>query len=172
MDKDKPDSEWASSVYDMIKNQQKILGRTGQLLEELVSDVTKFKGASEQVAELAFRLDEIEKARQLCVRSAKECKSHFADALLSLETKREANKDKIMSVELDYIRQCGVMRRDFETEIRKASEENTSKVADVMETMSDYRERMAWKIGSISGVIALVVSVIVSLLAWALKHTK
>jgi len=165
-DKTIPEKDLIVAVFEMIQDQQKVTRRTGQLLENLMIDLSKVRGASEQVAILAARIEEVERARKACEAGSKECKNNFCRMLDEQESKRELNKDKITGLELQHQKDIEAIRRELQTELLAEIVKLRLSMQLLTTSLADYKEKMAWKAGGIGGTVALIVSLLMGLLAW------
>jgi hypothetical protein len=151
------------TILTLLTKQQRITEHTSRLVENMVADVSRFREQSERLAIMTQKLDSLEKLAADFDKKRLDCIQNVAEQFRLLEEKREQNKDRIGLVEKQLA--------DRIHEIELASLNRTEDDRKELEAMiSNVRVNVATVAAKYGGVVAILVSLLVGLIQWALGH--
>jgi hypothetical protein len=136
---------------------------TSQLVESMVADFSRFREQSERLAIMSNKLDTQERLAADFDKKRMDCLQNVAEQFRSLEENREQNKDRIGLVEkqlADRIHEIGLAVLNRTEDDRKELEA----------LISNFRVNVASVAAKYGGVVAILVSLLVGLIHWALGH--
>lgn len=169
-----PEKDPLPTIFQLLIKQQRVSEQTNRLIESMVSDVSKAREQSERLAILVNRVENIEKSQIEFDRRRVECVASVVDQFRDLDAKREANKDRIAQVEQELMKQISTMRSEIQKELQRSDEELRDKVEEsvnpVERVISELREKIAFNAGKYGGIVALVISLLMMLMQYALTH--
>lgn len=146
-----------------MSKQQRITEHTSRLAESMVADVGRFREQSERLAIMSNKLDTLEKLSADFDRKRLDCIQNVAEQFRSLEEKRERHKDRIGLVE----KQLANRIHEIDLALLNRTEDNPKELEAMIATVRVNVASVATKYG---GVLAILVSRLVGLIQWALRH--
>jgi hypothetical protein len=158
-----PEKDILPTILTLLTKQQRITEHTSRLVESMVTDVSRFREQSERLAIISNKLDTLERVAGDFDRKRMDCLQNVAEQFRSLEEKREQNKDRIGLVEM----QLADRIHEIELTLLNRTEDDRKE----LETMiSNVRVNVASVAAKYGGVVAVLVSLLIGLIQWALGH--
>ncbi|MHC1742982.1 MAG: hypothetical protein AB9873_08120 [Syntrophobacteraceae bacterium] len=151
------------TILTLLTKQQRIIEHTSRLVESRVADVGHFREQSERLAILTQKLDSLEKLAADFDKKRLDCIQNVAEQFRLLEEKREQNKDRIGLVE----KQLADRVHEIELALLNRTEDDRKELEGMISNVCVDVASVAAKYG---GVVAVLVSLLVGLIQWALGH--
>jgi len=148
-------SDVLPAIFQLLKEQQRVSERTGELVESIVRDISRLREQSERIAILTNRMDGVEKAMEDFNEKRMACLENVAENFRMAEDKRERNKDKIVELGQRFSDQCAQIREHVATQIRGLESQITT-----------TREKVAYS----AGVYGAIAAILASLISFLLQH--
>jgi hypothetical protein len=158
-----PEKDILPTILTLLTKQQQITEHTSRLVENMVADVSRFREQSERLAIMSNKLDTLERLAVDFDRKRLDCLQHVADQFRSLDEKREQNKDRIGLVE----KQLADRIHEIELALLNRTEDDRKELEAMI---SNVRVNVASVAAKYGGVVAILVSLLVGLIQWALGH--
>lgn len=151
------------TILTLLTKQQRITEHTSRLVESMVSDISRFREQSERFAIMSNKLDNLEKLAADFDKKRMDCLQNVAEQFRSMEDKREQNKDRIAEVE----KRLGERIYEIELALRDQADGDRKEIDRII---GDVRVNVASVAARYGGVVAIIISLLVGLLQWALGH--
>jgi hypothetical protein len=158
-----PEKEILPTILTLLTKQQRITEHTSRLVESMVTDVSRFREQSEKLAIMSNKLDTLEKLAADFDRKRLDCLQNVAEKFQKMEDKREQNKDRIGLVE----KQLADRIHEIELTLLNRTEDDRKELEALI---SNVRVNVASVAARYGGVVAILVSLLVGLIQWALGH--
>jgi len=162
-------SDVLPAIFQLLKEQQRVSERTGELVESIVRDISRLREQSERVAILMNRMDAIENAMADFDEKRMACLENVAESFRMAEDKRERNKDKIVELGQKFSDQCAQIREQFSTKIQGIEKDCSEKIRGLESQITTTREKVAYSAGGYGAIAAILASLISFLLQHLIK---
>jgi hypothetical protein len=159
-----PEKDILPTILALLTKQQRIAEHTSRLVENMVADVSRFHEQSERLAIIAQKLDTLEKLAADFDKKRLDCLQNVAEQFRLLEEKREQNKDRIGLVE----KQLADRIHEIELALLNRTEDDRKELEAMI---ANVRVNVASVAAKYGGVVAILVSMLMGVLQWALGHT-
>jgi hypothetical protein len=151
------------TILTILTKQQQLTEHTSRLVESMVSDISRFREQSERFAIMSNKLDNLEKLAADFDKKRMDCLQNVTEQFRSMEEKREQNKDRIGLVE----KQLADRIHEIELALLNRTEDDRKELEGMI---SNVRVNVASVAAKYGGVVAILVSLLVGLIQWALGH--
>jgi hypothetical protein len=158
-----PERNILPTILTLLTKQQRITEHTSRLIESMVADVSRFREQSERLAIMSNKLDTLERLAGDFDKKRMDCVQNVAEQFRLMEEKREQNKDRIGVVE----KQLADRIHEIELALLNRTEDDRKELEAMI---SNVRVNVASVAAKYGGVVAVLVSLLVGLIQWALGH--
>ncbi len=160
---DVPPRDLLQDILALLSRQQRVSEHTSHLVESMVGDVGRFREQSERLAILHNRIEAIERIVADFDRRRLDCIENVSEQFQRMDEKRENTKDRIAEIEKR------LESRIYEIELT-LRESSCDERKDLEKMISDVRVDVATVAAKYGSVVAVVVSLVIALVQWAMGH--